>query len=69
MTQRVVYAEDVIREFNSDYGHVDSDTMFVKRMRALEMSERQIAGVIVILQTICTSCMDQPSGCKCGNDE
>lgn len=61
--------DDVIREFNRDYGYTDSDAMFVKRLKLLELSTRQIAGVIVILQTICTGCMDQPNGCQCQNDD
>ena len=41
---------NTIREFNRDYGYSDSDTMFVQRLRLLDLSDRQIAGVIVILQ-------------------
>jgi len=58
-----VMSEAAIREFNSDHGYAYSDTMFVKRLRLLDLSERQIAGVIVILNTICNECMDNPKPC------
>lgn len=64
----VLHVADVIREFNREYGYASADTMLVKRLRMLELSERQIAGVLTILQTICPDCWDHPKPCECCKD-
>lgn len=63
-----LHIADVIREFNREHGYASADTMLVKRLRLLELSERQIAGVLTILQTICPDCWDHPKACKCYKD-
>lgn len=61
----------VIREHNEENGHynADIDTEYVKRLRSLNLTDEQIAGVLVVNSTTCNHCWDAPSGCHCWNDE
>ena len=60
---------EVIKAFNNLHGYANADTAFVQRLRLQDMTERQIAAVVIIVSTICLKCFDNPAPCDCENDE
>ena len=62
-------SSETIKAFNNLHGYANADTAFVRQLRLLELSERQIAGVIILVSTMCLDCFDGPSPCNCERDE
>ena len=60
-------AHKVIEEFsqNKDY---TNEVLFITRLRALGFDIVQIAKVIKAMESVCPTCYNAHSGCKCWND-
>lgn len=60
---------DVIKSYNSQHGYTRGDVLFVRRLREAELSDLQIAAVIIALDQTCRHCMDANNPCNCQRDD
>jgi len=64
----MIFADEIITEFNRNHTFNSNDCLFIRRLREVEFSNIQIAAVINILDETCPSCFDSPIGCHCWDD-
>ena len=65
----MTFVAKLIKDFNNLRHYRNDDTLFVKQLREIDLSETQIARVLVALNNICTSCMDATKPCNCTRDD
>jgi len=61
----VVMSEAAIRDFSYRHGYSKGEPKFIRQLQFLDLSDRQIAGVIKLVETFCMNCYDGPRSCKC----
>jgi len=44
-------------------------TFFIKKLKKLEFTDKQIIDILFEILDTCNSCWDSSTGCKCWNDE
>jgi hypothetical protein len=51
------------------YGKLDHDPLFIKRLRTIGLSEKQIDNILGVIDDTCNHCWDEDKGCYCIADD
>lgn len=60
-----------IAEFAAAYASTwaRESPLLLRRLRAADLTDAQIAAVLTIIHETCNHCWDGPAGCHCTNEE
>ena len=66
-----VVAEEIIAEFNEKYRKSarGGDCQLVRQLRYIDLTDIQLALILVTLEEVCPYCYDNDFECTCGDED